>query len=342
MNTIPTNPPKRLELLATLWPDMPHYEHFAKSDKVDAIRLNTAMADPKTIKSDLTRAIDASHGTKLYLDVKGRQLRITDVDARTDHLECTINHPIEVATPTPVLFKAGADGALLERVEGNRLIFAGGPKYRLRPGESLQIRHSSLRTKGPLFTSEQIAYLDAAMELGMGSFMLSYTGSMAEVETLRRVVGDAEIVAKIEDNRGLAFAKNEYRRQPNLNLLCARGDLYVEVDRPHDILQASKDLLKADPDAIVGSRILLSVTDNAVPECSDISELAWLMDAGYHRFMFCDGLCLKKDALERALDITRAVHADYTKESTAASSSYKPLSSSRMAKLGGFFDSWRR
>ncbi len=38
--------------------------------------------------------------------------------------------------------------------------------------------------------------------------------------------------------------------------MAARGDLYVEINTPHDILNATKLIIEKDPEAIVGSRML--------------------------------------------------------------------------------------
>ena len=301
-----------LEALVTLWPEMPHYKYFAHDSRVHGIRLNTAMADPKTLPGLLKLAVETSD-TPLYFDVKGRQLRVTSVVPRKDRLECYLNHPISVETPTPVLFKAGADGALLERVEdvGYRLVFRGGPQYNVIPGESLHIRHPSLSVGGELFPWPQKEFLKMAKDAGISRYMLSYVGSQAEVDEMREHVGDDLIVCKIEDRKGLDFVAKEYVKAPNLGLLTARGDLFVEVQRPHDILHATRQIVQKDPDAILGSRILLSVTNETVPSCADMGELGWLFDQGYRRLMFCDSLCLKREPLDRALNILNAVYESY-------------------------------
>jgi pyruvate kinase len=155
--------------------------------------------------------------------------------------------------------------------------------------------------------------------------MLSYAGSMSEIEEMRKHVGSDEIIAKIESHNGLKFVENEYVKSPNLGLLTARGDLFVEVHRPHDILSATRKIVAADPDAILGSRILLSLTDDPVPSCADISEVAWLIDQGYYRFMFCDGICLKKEPLNRAINALRSIYDSYTPRATSSSApSYDP------------------
>lgn len=301
-----------IEIMATLWPDMHHYEYFAKHPWLSGIRLNTAMADVDALPKQLEFAVAKSYGTPLYFDVKGRQLRITKIYPNTENLEIDINHSIELNTPTVVLTKAGADSAVLDKVvDGTHLIFHGGPKFNLRPGESLNIRSPSLKVLGPLFTTQQLNFLEIAKNAGIQRYMLSYATRPDEMAELRKLVGDkCEIVAKVENPAGLALVK-DYTLGPKEHYLTARGDLFVEMPKPHHILDATRQIIKKDPQAILGSRILLSVTDEAVPSCADINEIAWLLEIGYKRFMFCDGLCLDKTALDRAVNILHALSEDF-------------------------------
>jgi pyruvate kinase len=305
----------KLEIMATLWPEMPHYKYFAADSRVAGIRLNTAKASVDTISELTQQALDWSFGTPTYFDVKGRQLRVEHVDPCEDHLELDLNHPISVKTPCVVLFKGGTDPALLDRVvDGRRLIFRGGPHYMVTLGDSLNIRGPSLEVHGDLFTEKQLTFIDVAKRAGVTRFMLSYVRSPDEVDEFRNLLGnDCEIVCKIEDQRGLDFARKEFdfdgrfHRSPNVTLLTARGDLFVELDKPHEILQATSDLIDLDSRTILGSRILLSVTNEEVPSCADLNEIAWLISLSYKRFMFCDGLCLDKEALDRAITILSTI-----------------------------------
>lgn len=89
--------------------------------------------------------------------------------------------------------------------------------------------------------------------------------------------------------------------------MAARGDLYVEVDHPHEIIAAQRLIIEKDPDALVGSRMLLSLFNSNVPSCSDICELELLKNMGYKSFLLCDDLCKKGTALHRAVDTFTAL-----------------------------------
>ena len=96
--------------------------------------------------------------------------------------------------------------------------------------------------------------------------------------------------------------------------MAARGDLFVEVFQPHLILEAMKLIVRKDPEAYVGSRVLLSLVNSPVPECCDLTDLAWLYDTGYRKIMLCDELCLKESLLARAVNVLEAFRQSYVPE----------------------------
>jgi len=304
---------KDLELMVTLWPTFPHFRRFATDARLSGIRLNSAMVKGDVISNELEIAKKIPGAVPLYFDLKGRQLRVREVHSYKDHLELVLNHPIKVQTPTMVLFKAGADYALLKKVtkKGRRLIFEGGPQYMVYEGESLHIRHPSYEMQGPIFLDYEIEKIEKARKLGFDKFFLSYVEDQRDIDEFREYVGDSHIIAKIESKRGLEYVANQYKKHPNLSLMAARGDLYVEVDKPHHILEAMKLIIKKDPEAYLGSRLLLTTIRSPVPECSDLSELAWLYDIGYRRMMLCDEICLKEELLARAVNVFEGFRQSY-------------------------------
>ena len=116
---------------------------------------------------------------------------------------------------------------------------------------------------------------------------------------------------KIEDKRGLDYVKHTFVKTPNTRLCLARGDMYVELERPHEILNATRLLIQKDPDALCGSRLLLSTITDPVPSCADWNELAWIADIGYKNMMLCDELCLKEELLARAVNAFQAFKESY-------------------------------
>lgn len=308
---------KDLKFMVTLCPTMSHYEKYASDRRLSGIRLNSAMV----FGDDVDKEIEAANKVKaapLYFDIKGRQLRVTDFHPNKDYLDISINHPIEVKTPTVVLFKAGSDPALLTELRegGTRLIFDGGPKWRVKPGESLCIRCPSLKVNGPVFCDYEIEKINKVVKGGFKRFFLSYVESRRDVDEFREILGfdPEEIILKIESKAGLKFVEKGFKKRENLSLCAARGDMYVELNKPHEILNACKLIAQKDPEALAGSRILLSLVNSAVPECHDFSDLAWLYDIGYKRMMLCDELCLKDNLLGTAVNVFDAFRESYAKE----------------------------
>ena len=304
------------ELMVTLWPSFPHFERFSRDKRLDGgIRLNSAMIELADLDQELGIIRDTGSTVPLFFDIKGRQLRTTWVDEdNTTNLDMRLNHPIEVETPVPVLFKAGEDSALLVDVQegGHRLIFEGGPDFMVRIGESIHIRHPSLKVGGPLFTDAEKAKIAKVRKAGIDKWFLSYVEEARDLDEFRELVGDGEIRLKIESKKGLQYVEHCWKPRDGYNLVAARGDLYVELDQPHEILAATKLIIDKDPGAIVGSRILLSTFLNPVPSCADFSELAWLQDIGYRRILLCDEMCLKEEALATAVSAFQAFRDSYT------------------------------
>lgn len=306
-----------IELMVTLWPSFPHFPRFTKDSRLSGIRLNSAMMTSPELDKELKLIDSLPITVPLWFDVKGRQLRVTKVHDNPDYLDLTLNHPISVETPVMVLFKAEADRALLERVEedGRRLIFQGGPKYMVYPGESLHIRHPSLCVQGPIFIDAELAKIEKVKKAGFTRFFLSYVESQQDVDEFQELVGkDSELLLKIETQKGLDFVANEFQKRPNISLVAARGDLYVEIDRPHQIMDALKLIIEKDPKACVASRILLSVVSEPIPSCADFLELAWLYDIGYRSMMLCDELCLKEELLATAMNAFESFKDAYVKK----------------------------
>ena len=302
-----------LQLMVTLWPSFTHFARFADDKRLAGIRLNSAMMT----QADLDKELPLAKATvPLFFDIKGRQMRVAEVlDNGGHHLDIRLNHPIRVKTPTEVLFKAGADWAVLHHLEedGKRLVFQGGPQYNVLPGESLHIRHPSLEVTGSIFTDLERTKIETVKKAGFKRWFLSYVEKQSDVDEFRELVGhNDEIWLKIESKKGLEYVATKFVKKPDLTLVTARGDLYVELERPHEILQAVKLIIEKDREACLGSRLLLSVISDPVPSCADWHELAWLYDIGYRRLMLCDELCLRGELLSTAVNAFSAFKSAYT------------------------------
>jgi len=309
------------ELMVTMCPSFDHFYKFANDQRVDSVRFNSAMITLEELDKELTLLTNKRPKAPVYYDVKGRQMRILKVETENDNLVLTINHPIQVKTPTVVLFKAGADVAMLDHIEQHtshqRLIFNGGPTYKLVPGESLHIRDKSFRNlrgstkEDSVFTKLEQEKIRKVKAAGINKFFLSYVENQKDLDLFQEMVGqEAEIWLKIESIEGLKFVQNSFQKRDNLVLVAARGDLFVELDQPHHMIDALKLIISKDPKACVGSRLLLSVVNSPVPSCADLLEIAWLHDIGYRRMLLCDEICLKENLLSQAVSIFNGIKYD--------------------------------
>ncbi|TSC82778.1 MAG: hypothetical protein G01um101420_136 [Parcubacteria group bacterium Gr01-1014_20] len=305
------------ELFVTLWPSFPHFDRFSRDSRIAGIRLNSAMISNPELEKELVLVKDSKTEIPMYFDAKARQLRVEEVHENPDYLDISLNHPISVQTPCIVLFKQEIDQAMLAEVTegGRRLKFSLNPRYNVRPGESLHIRHSSLQVHGPNFTDIEKEKIRRVREFGFRRYFLSYVENQSIIDEFLEMVGsDAEVFLKIENERGLEFVASEFQKRDGLYLVAARGDLYVELDRPHKILQALKLIISKDPEACVGSRILLSIIGDPVPSCADFLELAWLYDIGYRKMMLCDEICLREEWLGTAINAFDSFRNSYPED----------------------------
>lgn len=328
---------REMDILVTLLPSFPHFPRFAADMRLAGIRLNSAMLTNIDVDQELT-LIPKEQPVPLYFDIKGRQLRVTEVHENPDFLDISLNHPISVRTPTPVLFKGGEDHVPLVEIspDGYRLKFHGGPQYVVKVGESLHIRDKSLEVGGDQFVPQELEKIEQVKGAGIVRWFLSYVESQRDVDEFLELVGkDAEVWLKIESKRGLQYVAREFKKRDNLILVAAKGDMYVELDRPDQILQAQKLIIAKDPKANAGSRMMLSVVNkvpeivddpatggkrivwkilpNPVPSNADFEQLAWLYDIGYRSFMLCDELCLREELLVPATNALCAFKDRYAR-----------------------------
>jgi pyruvate kinase len=291
----------KISVIVTVPPYASFVEEVAAHPIVSGLRLNTVMP----LRAGPGEALDrlSKFGQPLWVDLKGRQLRVVGA-AIPPFSEIVLSHPIRVKTPVDAFFSDGREMGRIVAVDGNRIILEDGPRRLVGPGESVNIVHPSLKIAGTLTETDR-AYLAAMRERGLKNVMISFAESPADAEEVRGLLPDAEIVQKIESLRGLEYASQSGPR--NGRLMAARGDLYVEVARPHHILGALKTIVQADPNAIVASRILDSLAHQPVPESADLGDLGFLLEIGYRTFMLGDQVCLKRDTVIEALNLLQEI-----------------------------------
>jgi len=276
-------------------------DEVANHPLVCGFRLNTVMPVHGGPAEALKRL--RAFGQPLWVDLKGRQLRVVGA-AIPPYTEVCLSHNIRVNTPVDAFFADGNECVRIVAVDGNRLILEDGPRRLIGPGESVNIVHPSLEIEGTLTETDR-AYLSAMKELGLKQVMLSYVESPSDVEEVQALLPEAEVMLKIETQRGLDYARQHRASQGRL--VAARGDLYVEVLRPHRIIGALRTVINADPEAVIASRIFDSLAYQPVPISADIGDVAFLLSLGYRTFMLGDMVCLRRDSVLEALNLLEAV-----------------------------------
>jgi hypothetical protein len=280
-------------------------DEVATHPLVCGLRLNTVMP----VRDGPVEAVERlqAFGQPLWIDLKGRQLRVVGA-AIPPYTEVHLSHPIRVNTPVDAFFSDGSECVRVAAVDGNRLILEDGPRRLIGPGESVNIVHPSLEIEGTL-TETDHAYLAAMKDLGLNRVMLSYVENGSDVDEVRHLLPGVEMMLKIETQRGLDYAR-EFGASSG-RLMAARGDLYVEVLQPHRVVSALRDVIAADPDAVVASRIFDSLARHPVPDSADIGDVAYLLSLGYRTFMLGDGVCLRRDSVLAALNLLEKVAEEF-------------------------------
>ncbi|MHC9542105.1 MAG: pyruvate kinase [Vulcanimicrobiota bacterium] len=334
-----------MEVIVTIPPYAPFIGEVALHPVVSGLRLNTVMPVREPLVDLLSKLLGSAGKTDLWIDLKCRQIRISygyffnepegirhySINGTLHVLdpsrpkaqgqlktppwaEVTIDRKITLDLskgPVKCWFQDGTQSAwIADILDGNRLITLDGPQRVVGGGESINILDPSLEVEG-FFTDLDRRYIEASKAVGLHRYMLSFVESDSDIEEILALDPEAVIIAKIESQKGLRWAAEGYRRYSDkVRLMAARGDLYTEVGRPDKILEALKVIIKADSHAYAASRILGSLRAGARPSCADITDLGYLYERGYHRFLLGDDICFHKDILLLALDIINSAGSD--------------------------------
>ena len=297
-----TNP---CRVIVTTPPYADFLDEVAAHPIVSGFRLNTVMPLKHGPAEALARL--SGYGQPLWVDLKGRQLRVVGA-AMPPYTEIFLSHEVEVDCPADAFFRDGVEHGRIVAVDGNRIILEDGPRRMIGPGESVNIVDPSLKIQGTLTDTDK-AYLAAMRDAGLKHVMLSFVESQDDIDEIQSYLPDAEVVAKIESQKGLWLTKTA--GITNGRLMAARGDLYVEVPQPHKIISALRNIVQADPNAIVASRIMNSLAWQPVPDAADISDVAFLLSLGYKTLMLGDAVCLKRDSVVEALNVLQAISDEF-------------------------------
>jgi len=245
---------------------------------VDGVRYNVGIRTsytPLTVLSYLKKVADDK---KLWIDLKGRQLRITKW-ADPTYGDIELSHEIEVDLPAKVFFRGGQWSNIVD-VYGNKLIVDPNPREALGAGQAINIIGQNLKIKGDYLTEMDKQHIVESKKLGIHEYMLSFVEQDSDLEDVRSLDHDANLILKIESLKGLAYVPHTTE-----NLMAARDDLMINIgENKAEIINALKLIIKKDPNAIVASCILTS----GHLTMADISDLTLLHNMGYKHFVLSD------------------------------------------------------
>ncbi len=295
----------KINAIVTMMPYAPFLEEVLRHPIVSGIRLNTVMPIKGPLEEKLKELNEKTEkfGKEFWIDLKCRQLRIKNYGV-PPFTEIELSHEISVDTPATAYFSNGAEHATVLGVDGNKLIMLDGPKRVVGPGEGVNIPSGSLVVNG-FFTDSDRKYIESASKTGLHNYMLSFVESKKDIDELMSYDKKASIIAKIESRKGLNYVNHEWKNEARL--MAARGDLYIEVKMPHDIINAVEDIVKKDKDAIVASRLFSSFANSLEPSCEDIGDVDNLLRMGYKTLMFGDDICMKRDSIMSALNLLNSM-----------------------------------
>ena len=306
-----------MHLMATLPPLDDHGSEIAAHPCVERLRFNSIMRTPWPHRETLERLLDKCRGKPLLLDLKTRQLRV-ERWSEPWFQWVELSHPIEVETPTAIYFKTTK--ATIKAVRGSMLLLTDVPEEPLGKGTPVNILDPSLRIKGFL-TEDDLAYREAAKELGIHDVALSFVEQLSDVLEYLRFDPEVRLWAKIESERGVEFVRRHFAALSGrlaaakhcgagLSLMIARGDLYVNAgDDRTRYLDWEQELLAADPEAIVASRILSSLQHGSEVSLGDLKDLEDLYRRGVKTLMLADGTCKIAEAFRGAMRVWAQVQA---------------------------------
>ena len=271
---------------------------------ISEVRFNTGARSPFTPEETIQRLsyLSQQYGKKLWIDLKGRQLRIIEW-ADTLYEAIKLNHSFEVELPARIVFRNDTS-ATIASFDGNSL-FISKPHRVVGKGQSVNILGKNLHITDGYLTALDKEYISALRNIPLPevNIMASFVESKEDIEEIANLRGDPEhkatYCAKIESQNGMDFVYSQPFVSP-YHFMAARDDLFIELEGNYPRMKnALITISKCDKEAICASRIFTSLVDNDAPSLADFEDLEWMYKIGYRRFMLSDSVC--NYAFEKAM-----------------------------------------
>ena len=295
-----------MSLIATLPP--PHLKQIkevAENSEIDMFRFNTGSRSPLTPYMTIRKILERVPKEKLWIDVKGRQVRI-DMWAVPTFGDVVLNRNIKVDLPATIFLRNGETSQIVE-LQGKKIYLDPMPRYVIGAGQSVNILGKNFSVLGDYLTDVDKQYIEAGRELGVNKYMLSFLEKGSDIAEVLTIDPGAEICGKIESPAGLELIKNGSWSGEKIQLMAARDDLFINVGfNAKKMFEAQRLIIKKDSKAIAASRILTSLERDEEVSLSDLSDVYLLREMGYSNFLLSDGLCSNPIAFRKAVSILRS------------------------------------
>lgn len=280
---------QRCMLIATL-PSLNNIEKVQRvfeNPNISEVRFNTGVQTAYSIEEtlDILKKLSIKYKKKLWIDIKGRQLRVTKwADPLYSCIE--LNHKVQVLYPAHVYFRNGDKVNITHIKDGNKLFVDPLPRYALGAGQSVNIIAKDIEIDGYL-TEKDNQYLKVCRNMNMNNIMASFVEEYEDLMEILRIMPNAQIVSKIESLKGIHFiAKHKVH-----NLMAARDDLYLQTGQNYSMLNHLETIILRDSEAICASRIFTSLEKGKTVDLADFADLELMYRMGYRKFMLCDNIC---------------------------------------------------
>lgn len=276
-------------LIATL-PSLNNMEKVEKvfsNPHISEVRFNTGVQTAYSIDEtlDILKKLSIKYNKKLWIDIKGRQLRVTKwADPLYSCIE--ISHRVQVLYPAQVYFRNGDRVNITHIKNGNKLFVDPLPRQALGAGQSVNILAKDIEIDGYL-TEKDKQYLTACKKMGLNNIMASFVETFDDLAQILQILPNSNIVSKIESLKGIDFI-TQYKVP---NLMAARDDLYLQTGENHSMLNHLKTIISRDSKAICASKIFLSLEKRETVDFADFADLELMYNIGYRKFMLCDNVC---------------------------------------------------
>lgn len=256
---------------------------------ISGARYNVGIRCPYGTRQALgtVKAVADKYQKKLWVDLKGRQLRI-EKWADPTYGDIELNHEVEVETPAIIVFRGGYSSNITY-VQGNKIYVNPNPEQAVGAGQAVNILGKGFKIKGKYLTERDLEHIEVARNFGVHDYMLSFIEGSQDIQDVRDLDKDSRLVLKIESLPGLEFVEKGYSAYRDCQLMAARDDLFINIgEDKFDAIKALELILEKDPQAICASHIFQSLNYVGHIGMTDISDLELVRRMGYKNFMFSD------------------------------------------------------